>query len=228
MVMPAVRAGSNGYCEVAVGPAAFILLEVRVMSKETMRRKRYRKLALFAFLSGVALGTGIVAGTHAWREVKAESMVYAAALAASVDAKESRIIDRLESFFRTTNPTLDRETALYMAYAVQEAADRYDLPEAILAGLIHTESRADPRAINKGCLGLTQVNWPVWKKELTLKHPEIFSPEDLFEPRRSILAGAWILRHYLNRYQSMDRALEAYSGGAKWYPSKVQRVACSL
>lgn len=190
--------------------------------------KRHGKLALFLFLSGIAFGTGVGAMMAEWRQMKTEAMAASAVLAASIDSEQTRQAENLKRFFTEANPALDPETALYMAYAVQEAADRYNLPESILAGLIYTESRADPKAINKGCLGLTQVNWPVWKKELTLKHPEIFSPEDLFEPRRSILAGAWILRHYLNRYQSMDRALEAYSGGAKWYPAKVQRAACSL
>jgi soluble lytic murein transglycosylase-like protein len=190
--------------------------------------KRHEKLALFLFLSGIAFGTGVGTMMAEWRQMKTEALAASAMLVASIDSEQTRQAENLKRFFIEANPALDPETALYMAYAVQEAADRYNLPESILAGLIYTESRADPRAINRGCLGLTQVNWPVWKKELTLKHPEIFSPEDLFEPRRSILAGAWILRHYLNRYQSMDRALEAYSGGAKWYPAKVQRAACSL
>lgn len=190
--------------------------------------KRHGKLAIFLFLSGIAFGTGAGTVISEWRQAKQEAFVASAIMAASIDSEQTRQAENLKRFFAGTNPALDPETALYMAYAVQEAANRYDLPEAILAGLIYTESRADPRATNKGCIGLTQVNWPVWKKDLIEKHSEIFDREDLFEPRRSILAGAWILRHYLNRYKSMDRALEAYSGGAKWYPSKVQKVACSL
>jgi hypothetical protein len=38
MVMPAARAGSKGYCEVAVGPAAFILLEVKVLDNSEGKR----------------------------------------------------------------------------------------------------------------------------------------------------------------------------------------------
>ena len=72
------------------------------------------------------------------------------------------------------------------------------------------------------------MNWAVWRKELVTKHPEIFTREDLFEARKSILAGAWILRHYLDRYGNLDRALEAYSGGAKWYPEKVRKASEGL
>ena len=190
--------------------------------------KHHGKLALFVFLSGLTFGAGVGMAVTEWRQVKQEAFASSAVLAASLESGQSRGAESLKRFFLTTNPALDSETALYMAYAVQEAADRYNLPESILAGLIHTESRAKPEAVNKGCLGLTQVNWPVWKKELTLRHPEIFTREDLFEPRRSILAGAWILRHYLNRYGNIPRALEAYSGGAKWYPRKVLSVAEGL
>lgn len=187
--------------------------------------KRQGKLALFLFLSGVTFGSGAGMAVMEWRQVKQEAFVASAVLAASLESEQTQGAESLKRFFLTTNPTLDPETALYMAYAVQEAADRYKLPESILAGLIHTESRAEPKATNKGCLGLTQVNWPVWKNDLTLNHPEIFTREDLFEPRRSILAGAWILRGYLDRYGNLSRALEAYSGGAKWYPAKVLKVA---
>jgi soluble lytic murein transglycosylase-like protein len=190
--------------------------------------KRHGKLALFVFLSGIAFGAGVGTRVTEWRQAKVEASARAAEIAAAAEAREADTAERLSLFFLKTNPHLDRETALDMASAVQEAAGRYALPETILAGLIHTESRANPNAVNKGCLGLTQVNWPVWKKELTLKHPEIFRKRDLFEPRRSILAGAWILRHYLDRYGNLDRALAAYSGGAKWYPEKVRKAAEGL
>jgi len=190
--------------------------------------RRRGKLVLFVFLSGLAFGSGVGTAVTEWRQAKLEALVRAAGIAVSVDGRETDTTERLARFFLKTNPRLDRETALYLAYGVQEAAERYDLPEAILAGLIHTESRANPKATNKGCLGLTQVNWAVWRKELVTKHPEIFTREDLFEARKSILAGAWILRHYLDRYGNLDRALAAYSGGAKWYPEKVRKAAEGL
>jgi soluble lytic murein transglycosylase-like protein len=190
-------------------------------------RSVFRRIG-FAVLCIASISAGSALAIREWRTERVEALTLAAEIAASVDARETATAERLAWFFLDTNRRLDGETALYMAYAVQEASNRYDLPEAILAGLIHTESRADPKAVNKGCFGLTQVHWSVWAKTLTKSHPEIFRKEDLFEPRRSILAGAWILRHYLDRYGHMDRALEAYSGGAKWYPAKVQRAACSL
>jgi soluble lytic murein transglycosylase-like protein len=187
----------------------------------------FRKVGFSILCIGFFVG-GSTLAIQEWRLQKVESLASAAVMAVSIDAQESRMSERLARFFSRANPRLEKETALYMAYAVQEAANRYGLPEAILAGLIYTESRADPAAVNKGCYGLTQVHWSVWAKTLAEKHPEIFSKADLFEPRRSTLAGAWILRHYLDKYGDMQLALQAYSGGARWYPAKVLKAATSL
>lgn len=187
-----------------------------------------RTVAAFVFLCGISLGLGIGMATTSWQAIKVESLVTTAVIAASVDAREERQVERIQALFLGANPKLDPESALYYAYAIQEAAERYDLPESVLAGLVYTESRADRLARNGSCLGLTQVNWPVWAKALKEIHPEIYGKADLFEPRKSILAGAWILRHYLDRSGDMRKALKAYSGGAAWYPGKVLRVAEGL
>lgn len=187
-----------------------------------------RTVAAFVFLCGVSLGLGIGMATTSWQAHKAESLVTTAIVAASADARVDLQVEKIAALFRLANPKLDPESALYYAYAVLEAADRYGLPENVLAGLIYTESRADRLARNGSCLGLTQVNWPVWAKTLIGTHPEIYGKADLFEPRKSILAGAWILRHYLDRHGDMRKALQAYSGGATWYPAKVLRVAEGL
>lgn len=191
-----------------------------------MRRKT---AAAFVFLCGLSLGAGSGMAISEWQARRVESLsTVAAVIAASVDAREERQVERIQSLFLGANPKLDPESALYYAYAIQEAAERYGLPESVLAGLVYTESRADRLARNGSCLGLTQVNWPVWAKTLKETHPEIYGKADLFEPRKSILAGAWILRHYLDRHGDMRKALQAYSGGAAWYPGKVLRVAEGL
>lgn len=187
-----------------------------------------RTVAAFVFLCGISLGLGIGIATTSWQAHKVESLVTTAVVAASADARVDLQVEKIAALFRLANPKLDPESALYYAYAVLEASDRYGLPENVLAGLVYTESRANPKATNHGCYGLTQIHWAVWAKTLTAEHPEIYGKADLFEPRKSILAGAWILRHYLDRHGDLRKALKAYSGGAAWYPAKVLRVAEGL
>lgn len=101
------------------------------------------------------------------------------------------------------------------------AAERFDLVPEILAGLIVTESSARPEARNKGCLGLGQVSWRVWAKDLRAGGIAL-KPVDLHDVRRGLAASAFVLRHYLDRHGTIRRALRCYSGGAgKWYADRV-------
>lgn len=108
---------------------------------------------------------------------------------------------------------------------VYKTADRYDLVPEILAGLICTESSAQPGARNKGCLGLGQVSWRTWAKELKARGVAAIAT-DLHDPHRGLTASALILRHYLDQTGSIRLALKKYSGGAgKWYADRVLAYA---
>ncbi|TLS69143.1 lytic transglycosylase domain-containing protein [Mariprofundus erugo] len=89
-------------------------------------------------------------------------------------------------------------------------------PELIL-GVIAVESQFDHFAVsNVGAVGLMQV-MPFWKKELG-------QPQDnLLKVETNIRYGCAIIRHYLDRYNSLERALAAYNGslGKNKYPNKV-------
>lgn len=135
---------------------------------------------------------------------------------------------RIAELFLAGNPALGWEVAELYADFVQEAADRYQLPAKVIAGLVYVESRADAGAVNRDCLGLTQVRWSVWSQSLLESNAEVHSRRDLFVPRKNILAGAWVLRHYFDRYKDLERALYRYSGGKRDYPDMVLTLAKSL
>jgi len=67
-----------------------------------------------------------------------------------------------------------------------------------------------------GAQGLMQV-MPFWKKEYG------HSDDDLFNPHVNISYGCKILRYYLDRYDTPEKALAAYNGslGKSKYPNKV-------
>jgi len=89
-------------------------------------------------------------------------------------------------------------------------------PELIL-GVIAVESQFDHFAVsNVGAVGLMQV-MPFWKKELG-------KPDDnLLKIETNVRYGCAIIRHYVDRYKTLDRALGAYNGslGRMKYPNKV-------
>jgi len=192
-----------------------------------MRLKRAGKVL---FVAGIlALSAG--AAFRLWHEFQVQKIEAAARMAALVSQAESQEAarrSRIAELFMAGNPKLDRETAEIYADFVEEAAERYGISPEVLAGLIYTESRADAWAKNKDCLGLTQVRWTVWGALLKANHPEIFERRDLFNPRKSIMAGAWVLRHYLDRFKDVEAALFHYSGGKKSYPDAVLTLARSI
>lgn len=105
------------------------------------------------------------------------------------------------------------EHTLPVAVAAVRASDEFDIPAEVILGVISAESSGRPDARNKGCLGLMQVNRRVWHDTLT-DAGIIGGHEDYFRLESAVRAGAFILRHYLDRSGGdMKKALRRYSGG---------------
>ena len=111
----------------------------------------------------------------------------------------------------------DPNEAATIAHWVYVYSKRQKLSPELILGLIAVESLFDHFAVsNVGAVGLMQV-MPFWKKELG-------SPDDnLLSIETNVRYGCAIIRHYLDRYKTLDRALGAYNGslGSMRYPNKV-------
>ncbi|MEZ4452331.1 MAG: lytic transglycosylase domain-containing protein [Nannocystaceae bacterium] len=90
---------------------------------------------------------------------------------------------------------------------IRGAARLYQLPEALLRALIHTESRFRPDALSSaGAIGLTQL-MPATARFLGVQRP--------FDPRQNIYGGARFLRLLANRFNGdLVLVLAAYFAGA--------------
>lgn len=90
---------------------------------------------------------------------------------------------------------------------IRGAARLYQLPEALLRALIHTESRFRPGALSSaGAIGLTQL-MPATARFLGVQRP--------FDPRQNIYGGARFLRLLANRFNGdLVLVLAAYFAGA--------------
>ncbi len=89
---------------------------------------------------------------------------------------------------------------------VAEAAERYNLPEAFLYGVIHTESRFKVKALSSaGAMGLTQL------MPATAAAMGVSSPYDPFE---NVMGGARYLRQLADRFDGDYVAvISAYHAG---------------
>ncbi len=89
---------------------------------------------------------------------------------------------------------------------IRFAAERYDLPEALLSAVIRVESGFNPRAVSpKGARGLMQ---------LMPETATMLGVRNAFDPRQNIDGGARHLRALLERFGfDVPLALAAYNAG---------------
>jgi Transglycosylase SLT domain len=89
---------------------------------------------------------------------------------------------------------------------IRSAAAKYNIPEALFAAIIDTESSGNPQAVSpKGAKGLGQLS------DLLIKHYGVTDP---FDPVQNLDASAKHLAYLLNKYQgSLSKAVAAYNAG---------------
>jgi soluble lytic murein transglycosylase len=94
-------------------------------------------------------------------------------------------------------------------------ARNYDLDPALLAAVIYSESKFDPRAESgAGAIGLMQL-LPDTAKGIALRTGGAkFVVADLYDPEINVRYGSWYLRNLLRKYDGdVSLALAAYHGG---------------
>lgn len=101
---------------------------------------------------------------------------------------------------------------------VRAHARNYDLEPALVAAVIHTESRFRPSITSPaGAVGLMQL-LPRTADGIAVRTGGAdFTPDDLRDPEINIRYGCWYLRHLTRRYRAEpnggDLALAAYNAG---------------
>jgi peptidoglycan lytic transglycosylase len=95
----------------------------------------------------------------------------------------------------------------------QQAADKH-LDPALIAAVIYTETKFDPRPSSAGAQGLMQI-LPQTAEFLARKSGATsFTTTDLATPQVNIAYGSYYLRYLLNEYHGrIVPALAAYNGG---------------
>jgi len=129
-----------------------------------------------------------------------------------------RQILKMADYARLRNPDLTESQAFEIGDAIWEVSYDYDLEPELLMALIETESNFGVNAVSRmGAKGLTQVmtrfltGKNVWLMELEEKG--IISEEhEIFEIKKNITAGAYILRLCLDLSDSLEEALWRYYG----------------
>ena len=100
-----------------------------------------------------------------------------------------------------TRAAQDRPEAI-----IREAAERYGVPEQLIAAVIEAESEFYPRAVSRrGAQGLMQL-MPATAERLGVENP--------FSPRQNVHGGVRHLRALMDRFDNnLPLALAAYNAG---------------
>jgi len=105
----------------------------------------------------------------------------------------------------------------YTAF-IRAHARNYDLPPALVAAVVYTESKFDPSTRSRaGAIGLMQLLPDTALGIAKRTGGARFTPNDLYDPELNIRYGCWYLRNLRLRYHArpnaLDLALAAYNAG---------------
>ena len=118
--------------------------------------------------------------------------------------------------------------AIPAAFEERLIESAFRLPTGLLGAVAHVESRHNPKVVSRtGDWGLLQVHCQTWKRKLPIR-----SCGELFDQRRNLVSGAWILSRCYRRWGHLpDQAwIGAYNAGsphgdrAKAYRARVIRA----
>ncbi|MGN7712608.1 lytic transglycosylase domain-containing protein [Agrobacterium radiobacter] len=113
-----------------------------------------------------------------------------------------------------TSPATRTTTAGPYAAHIDEASQRFGIPQTWIVAVKRAESHDDVRAVSPaGGLGLMQIMPGTWA-ELRARYR---LGRDPFDPRDNIIAGTAYLREMLDRYGTVPAMLAAYNAGPARY-----------
>uniref|UniRef100_A0A6M3JXP6 Putative transglycosylase n=1 Tax=viral metagenome TaxID=1070528 RepID=A0A6M3JXP6_9ZZZZ len=125
--------------------------------------------------------------------------------------KEDNIKELYEvvSAIKEQQPKLDKNIALLIGIQVLSNAKKEKVDPALIVALIMRESSFNALSESeKDCYGLMQIRPKVHpKKVIGLKYADFFSLDN------NIRIGTIILKEYLDKYGSVEKALKRYVGG---------------
>ena len=133
------------------------------------------------------------------------------------------VSDYLESVL----PDCSKKDSKRLAASIKRVSTRCNIPEKTLLAFVLIESSGKKRAVNRGCLGLTQINYSVWGKQLKAAGI-IKKRSDLFIPDKSLEACVYVFRHYKGKHNNsrfpVKRAIISYSGGSHKYYHRFKKI----
>ena len=114
----------------------------------------------------------------------------------------------------TTEHVYNRFYPLKYQALVDLAAERWDIPQSVIYGVIHTESGFDENAISHaGAVGLMQMTDDTYDWIYFLRREEVPPHDTMGIPAYNIDAGVFLLSWLYKQYGRWDTVYAAYNAG---------------
>lgn len=115
----------------------------------------------------------------------------------------------------TQEKVLDSLYPLEYVEYVNKAAKDYNMDKALIYGVIRTESGFNPNAESVvGARGLMQIMPDSFEWIQTLRGTVgEYTEDDLYDPETNIDYGVYLLKYFLDRYDTEQAAVAAYNAG---------------
>ena len=114
----------------------------------------------------------------------------------------------------TTERVYNRFYPLKYVGLVELAAERWDIPQSVIYGVIHTESGFDENALSHaGAIGLMQMTDDTYDWIYFLRREECPPHDTMGIPAYNIDAGAFLLSWLYKQYGRWDTVYAAYNAG---------------
>ena len=114
----------------------------------------------------------------------------------------------------TTERVYNRFYPLKYVGLVELAAERWDIPQSVIYGVIHTESGFDENALSHaGAIGLMQMTDDTYDWIYFLRREECPPHDTMGIPAYNIDAGAFLLSWLYRQYGRWDTVYAAYNAG---------------
>ena len=114
----------------------------------------------------------------------------------------------------TTERVYNRFYPLKYTALVELAAERWDIPQSVIYGVIHTESGFDENALSHaGAIGLMQMTDDTYDWIYFLRREECPPHDTMGIPAYNIDAGAFLLSWLYKQYGRWDTVYAAYNAG---------------
>lgn len=134
---------------------------------------------------------------------------------------------KIEKGLSIYNDKLTPSQLSELSSAIMKASERFNLPPDLVTGIVITETRGKPNQRSyAGAYGPMQVMYKIHGKTLTKFG--VHKAEDLYNPEKGIMSGAWIFKGYLERSKNnVRRALARYYGAdsSAYYNGTIRRAS---